>query len=215
MAIIINNALDLYDLTVNDALDVHFKSISGVNWMYCPTDYVIPKAKERLGERIFPLYSVFRSTPALPAENSSLVNYGRAYQLGDNKSMNQLMVSLEYQLDFWCKTTQELNKSNIDWLKFRGNSQLQFDFSGLDLEELEDQDLYEVGINFEDATDNHFTDEIYDAGRYFRYTYIFTMSNALVFDINAEFPYTKIIISVYHTLLDEQNLILQKQIPED
>lgn len=197
----ITNCLDLYDLFVITELQKRFTAVADCKWLYAPSDLAIRIGKEKFDEHLFPMYSVFRSEPAVKTEEGSLANYRNRYTLADDTSMFFLNVTLEYQIDFWSKKMHEINKSNIDYYKFQTNRILEFDFSDVGLDEYSEP--FQAEILFEEPAANHSIDDMFNTGRYFRYTYTITM-NAILFDVNTEVPFTQIVLGLYEEDIDHK-----------
>jgi len=209
---IISNALDLYDQTILIPLKEKFNSITDINWIFTPPDLAIRHAKEQFNsDEIFPMYSVFRNEPPVKADIGSFAGMRLNYNLNEDQSMRQVMVTLKYQVDFWCANMFQLNKSFMDFIRFRVYPTVYFDFGLVGIEG-PNVDHVDVPVYFEEAEDVSAIEEMYDIGRYFRYTYNFKM-NVLVFDLDQEYKYDTIVFGIYNTTADAQNLLYEKEFP--
>lgn len=208
---VFHNALDFYDQTVVKKLQSKFNTVKDTKWIVAPSDLAIRLAKEQYGtDRIFPLYSVFRIQPPLPVESTSLVNYRNEFLINNNQSIKQLMVGLEYQLDFWSKRMFDMNMSVIDYYKFKVDSTFIYDdFEDLGINELVES--YQTPVFLDDPEDNSSIDDIYNTGRYFRYTYVFRIWG-FIFDIIDKIELKEFVLGVYHTEDDPNNLLFEKEI---
>ncbi len=205
---IINNVIDFYDVYITQKLKDKMNTVNA-NWIFCPVDLAFSFAKEKFGQDIFPLYTVFRNDPFTEAPEGSISNFRRDYTLDAETSVKFLNISLNYQIDFFSNNMNMMNSSNIDYYKkLRRNPKIDFNFEELDL----DYD-FESQIRFSDEPiSNNNINNMFNNGRYFRYTYNIT-SFALYFDITEEVTYTSFIFSIYEQRLDTLNLLKEMIIP--
>jgi hypothetical protein len=205
---IINNALDLYDLYIPYLLKQKLSSVVDAKFIYCPSDLCFSYAAEKFGETIFPLYSVFRNDPIQISEQGSLANYRKSYLLSASESINFLNISLDYQIDFFSNDAMVMNLMNIDyWKKLRRDPNLVFNFKEIGIEDVK----FQTTLLFpSDIQSNNNITDMFKIGRFFRYTFGVRI-NALMFDINAEVEAEKFIFSIYETR-DVNTLIHEKEI---
>lgn len=201
--VIIDNALTLYDNTIIKPLrELRFVSVPNARWIFGPSDIALRLAKDAYGEEIFPLYSVFRSDPSIEADNHSLPNYRKYISINNNQEIHPLLVNLVYQVDFWSRDMYEMNKSNIDWFNFKKDRLLPFDFTKLGLTQLTGD--YTAHVRFDDPVSDGTLSEMYDVGRYFRYTYTVILET-LIFDILEAVEFKTLCFGVYSPNVSDNN----------
>lgn len=206
----IRNCLDLYDTTIIDALKTKFVTVDvGNRWVICPADLNLHYSVEKFDQRLFPMYSVFRTLPPIKNEAGSRAAYRDDYNLDETMSMKQILIDLNYQVDFWSRSMFEVNQSVIDWFRFTKDPQLTFDFREVGITQLTEN--MECPIVFEDPQDVSAIDDIYNIGRYFRYSYSFKMT-ALLFDLVEEVKLDKIVLGLYQDDDEEIHKLFEKEI---
>jgi hypothetical protein len=206
----LKNALDVYDLFVVQELKKKFPSVDIDNrWVYIPADLSLSYASEKFGQKLFPMYSVFRSTPPVKNVAGSLAAFRNAYNLSPDKSIYQLLVDLTYHIEFWSRSMFDMNQSVMDWYRFEKDATLSFDFSKIGLPELNEK--MPTILTMESPADNSSISDIYNIGRYYRYTYSFTMT-CLIFDVICEIPLKEIVLGLYDMTPDEVNKLFEETI---
>ncbi|MGA2434107.1 MAG: hypothetical protein ABSG25_02355 [Bryobacteraceae bacterium] len=180
---IAKTVLDLYDVKMIQELKKRFYSVPTEHFILIPSDLALSYASEKFGQALFPMYSIFRPGPPVKNSVASLAAYRQSYNLTPEKSIYQLLVDLTYQVDFWSRDMFEMNKSVLDWFRFEKNPHLSFSFAEVGLPEF--QQPLDTVLKMDEPQDNSAIDDIYNIGRYYRYTYTFTMT-CLIFDIIKE-----------------------------
>jgi hypothetical protein len=210
MAVSITNTLTLYDIYVMEALKTKFTSVDVENkWVYIPADLALSYASEKFGQALFPMYTVFRAGPPIKNLHASLASFRNDYNLSGNTSMQQLLVDVVYNIDFWSRDMLDMNESVLDYFDFAKDNYLPFDFTKVGLTELTEN--MECPIKLEDPVDNSAIDDIYNIGRYFRYTYSFKMT-ALIFDIVDEIELKELVLGLYQNDITEINKLFETTI---
>ncbi len=198
---IINTALEIYDSKIITMLKQRFASVPNVMWNYSPPDLAFVKASEKYGDEFLPLYSAFRiDVPQIADERSSLGNFTIPMRTSTKtKTIEYFKVFLRYQLDFYSLALYDMNLSIMDFYRFKKNRMITFDFSDIGLP----GDDFNSEVIFEDPEEasNINDDKEYEIGRYYRYTYGFTLE-AVLFDITTEVETEQIVFDMYSPTKD-------------
>lgn len=154
-----------------------------MNYMYYPIDHVFRAAKDKYGDKFMPLCSVYRSKP--PVWDGDKWNMGRAdtertirtdADTGD--VLMELDVRMEYQIDLFSDDQDIINAFDVSYLWWLKNPYLPITFAPLAKEpsgtepEVENQER-QARVYLEEPADNTGLGDIFDAGRFFRHTYVF------------------------------------------
>jgi len=207
--VVATNCIEIYDFYVLQALEKKLNLVPDARFLYSPPELSIRLAYEQFGEIIFPLYSVFRSDPADKVSEGSYSTYRVPYMLSEEKSINQIMIGLKYDINFWAKNMFDMNKANKNYLNFQKDKTLKFNFSEIGLPELSDD--MEVEIHLDKITSNHGIEKMFDIGRYFRWTYSLEIIG-LEFDINKEVRFNKVIYGLYSENLNNEIMEFEEDI---
>ncbi|MGE5863222.1 MAG: hypothetical protein ACM31H_05565 [Nitrososphaerales archaeon] len=182
---IIKTCLELYDFSLISELKKKFVSVLNTKWVFAPPDLHFRNAKEELGRDIFPMFGIWRPDPPLRfSQITDVSNYRNELPLSDEFVMEYINKLLTYQIDFYSTSMYDMNQMIMDTFKWEREPYLEFDFTELNLNLTEP---FKLLITLEEPTSNDdAVREMYEKGRYFRYTIIFHML-ALLFEVKEAF----------------------------
>ena len=191
------------DIQLRSKLQERLLMVPDANFIFCPVDLAFSFAKEKFGDKIFPLYVLSRFDPFIKYEHGSSANFRSEYTLSADQSIKALHIEMSYQLDFFANNMNYMNLSNIDYYKsLEKNPQITFDFfpAGLD-------DDYQAALSFpSDPVGNNNINNMFNSGRYFRYTYPFNLQT-LYFDIIENVTFTELEFTIYENRYEEEKLL--------
>jgi hypothetical protein len=198
----ITNVLDLYDLYITSQIKEKHASVENAHFIYAPPEREIGfrYASEKFGKNlIFPIFFIFRSTPAKRYEKTSAVAYNLNLNLDGKRGFQAISVQIQYQVDFFSNSMYDLNKVNVEYFKFNRDPHINFDFSDISV-----NFKNQFPVNFEgDMEANHTIDEMFTIGRFFRYSYRINLT-VPIFDVSTEVPLEKIKFTIFDIKLENQ-----------
>lgn len=201
-----NTPLEIYDTYIIDELKKKHDKITNLKWFYGPPSREIgfKLAQDKLAvKKLLPIIFVFRDTPANKTDaDTSVMKYARSQQIENDRTINVINVKLTYQIDLLSTNMFDMNKFNLEFFNFQKNRNVEFDFSELGLDF---KNQYEV--MFEEIEAENSIDEMFEIGRYYRYTYRISLMLPL-FELSEAITCNKVIMSVYN----DGNLIQQLQV---
>ena len=205
----INDCVSFIDIDLRSKLSERLLLVPDANFIFCPIDLAFSFAKEKFGGNIFPLYVLSRIDPFHKFEHASPANFRKEYVVSNEQSIKFLHIELNYQLDFFANNMNYMNLSNIDYYKsLDRNPQIEIDYTQLGLD-----DTYEAKLSFpSEPSGNSNINNMYNNGRYFRYTYPFNLQT-LYFDIVENVTFTEIEFTIYEKRYDEEQLLKTISIP--
>lgn len=200
---IITDTISFTDIYLRTALSQRMLLVPGARWIFCPVDLAFSFAKEKFGDKIFPLYVLSRTEPFTKSDFASSANFRKEYTLNADQSVKALHIDLPYQIDFFANNYNQMNLSNIDYYKsLERNPQFTFNYTEIGLD-----DDYQCAMNFPSPPSaNSNINNMYDNGRYFRYTYPVNLQ-ILYFDIITNVTYTEIEFTIYEKRYEEEELL--------
>jgi len=194
----ITNCIDLYDIYITEKISEKFTSVEN-KFLFSPTELCFSFAVEEFGENFFPLCNVWRvDIPKTTNDNTSLVNYNLNIQFNEDNIVNHLLLDFSYQIDYFSEDMREINKTIIDYYKFRSLPYINIDLSDLEFiikDEFGNPYKYTAEVQFGDPQENNNVDQMFESGRYFRCSFPIT-TRLLIFDVKEKFKYDKINIKL-------------------
>jgi hypothetical protein len=191
------------DIQLRSKLQERLVMVPNANFIFCPVDLAFSFAKEKFGNIIFPLYVLSRFNPFIKYEHASSANFRQEYTLSAEQSVKPLHIQLGYQLDFFANNMNYMNLSNIDYYEsLEKNPQFEFDFFPVGVD-----DEYQAALSFpSDPIGDNNINNMFNNGRYFRYTYPFDLQT-LYFNIIENVTYTELEFTIYEKRYDEEELL--------
>ena len=167
----VDNCVDFYDLMITNIIQEKFNnSFMNPKFQYGPSQYAFSAAKENWGDKIFPLYNIFRNDPPqATSDYTSYANQFYEYRINDNEFINHLLLDFVFDIDFFSDNMFDMNKSLIDYYKFKSNVGLKINLNDIGI-----STDYEFEARLDPPEANHNIDQMLESGLFFRYTYKMT-----------------------------------------
>lgn len=210
----IETPIDLYDILILQQIKLKHTSLDSTRFIFAPptVEQGFRLAKTKFGQKIFPLLFVYRDTPAKPAdEHFSPAKYAKSYYLDDDgvkgRKISVVNSYLNYKIAFYSNNMYDMNKFNMDFFRFQKNRMVEFDYSYLDINEKNTQE-----VMFESIEGENTIDRMNEIGLYFNWNYGIKIFVPL-FDISNVNIATDIVLEVYEREDIPANLIVR--LPEN